>query len=102
MPPDASWYLGVLATDPDRQRQGLASAAIAPVLERADRDGLGAFLETGAPENLAFYARAGFEVTDEVVLPDGPTLWGLQRSPVDQRSARDEGAGNARRRNRSN
>ena len=69
---------------------------------RRSRSGLGAFLETGAPENLAFYARAGFEVTDEVVLPDGPTLWGLQRSSVDQRSARDEGAGNERRRNRSN
>ena len=64
--------------------------------------GLAAYLETGAPENLAFYARAGFEVTDEVVLPDGPTLWGLQRPAVDQRSARVEGTGNARRRNRSN
>ena len=61
-----------LATDPDHQRKGLASAVIAPVLERADREGLGAFLETGAEENLGFYARAGFEVTDEVVLPDGP------------------------------
>lgn len=102
MPPDPSWYLGVLATDPDRQRQGLASAAIAPVLERADHDRATTFLETGAPENLAFYARAGFEVTDEVVLPDGPALWGLRRSPVDQPSARIEGTGNARRRNRSN
>jgi GNAT superfamily N-acetyltransferase len=102
MPPGESWYLGVLATDPDRQRRGLASAVIAPVLELADRHGLVAYLETGAFENLAFYSRAGFEVTDEVVLPDGPTVWGLQRSPVDQRSARDEGAGNERRRNRSN
>jgi GNAT superfamily N-acetyltransferase len=102
MPIEASWYLGVLATDPDRQRQGLASAAIAPVLERADHDRVTTHLETGAPENLAFYARAGFEVTDEVILPDGPTLWGLERSPVDQRSVRVEGTGNARRRNRSN
>jgi GNAT superfamily N-acetyltransferase len=82
MPQGACWYLGVLATDPDRRRQGLASAAIAPVLERADRDHLAAYLETGAAENLAFYARAGFEVTDEVVLPAGPTVWGLQR-PVE-------------------
>jgi len=81
MPQGQSWYLGVLATDPDRQRQGLASAAIAPVLAFADRDGLAAYLETGAFENLVFYARAGFEVTDEVVLPGGPTVWGLQRSP---------------------
>ena len=82
MPQGASWYLGVLATDPDRQRQGLASAAIAPVLERADHDHVATYLETGAPENLAFYARAGFEVTDEVVLPGGPTVWGLQRPAV--------------------
>ena len=82
VPSEAGWYLGVLATDPDHQRNGLASAAIAPVLQRADRDHLGVFLETGAQENLSFYARAGFEVTDEVILPDGPTLWGLQRSPV--------------------
>ena len=52
MPVEASWYLGVLATDPDRQRQGLASAAIAPVLERADHDRVTTYLETGAPENL--------------------------------------------------
>ena len=54
------------------------------MLELTDRDGLVAYLETGAFENLAFYARAGFEVTDEVVLPEGPTLWGLRRSPTDQ------------------
>ncbi|MFI5392247.1 MAG: GNAT family N-acetyltransferase [Myxococcota bacterium] len=102
MPLAASWYLGVLATDPDRQRQGLASAAIAPVLEWADHDRVTTYLETGAPENLTFYARAGFEVIDAVVLPGGPTLWGLQRSPVGQRPVRDEGTGNERRRNRSN
>ncbi len=33
-PAERHWYLGVLATQPRRQREGLATAVMAPVLER--------------------------------------------------------------------
>ena len=48
-------------------------------MERADRDGVPTFLETGTQPNVAFYERLGFGVTDEILLPGGPTHWGMTR-----------------------
>lgn len=76
------WYLGVLATAPERQRRGLAAAVLAPMLAAADRTGVPAYLETMSQGNLGFYARLGFTVDTEVDLPDGgPRCWLLRRDP---------------------
>jgi GNAT superfamily N-acetyltransferase len=75
------WYLAVLGTDPPAQGQGLGSAALAPVLERCDGDGVGAYLESSKQSNIAFYARHGFKVTREIQLPRGPKLWAMWRDP---------------------
>lgn len=70
--------LGVL---PSERGRGIGSALLAPVLERSDRDGVDAYLETSARDNLRFYARLGFEVADEVRLPDGgPPVWAMFRA----------------------
>jgi GNAT superfamily N-acetyltransferase len=71
--------LGVLRTERGR---GIGSALLAPVLERSDRDGVAAYLETSAEDNLRFYSRLGFEVIDKVQLPGGgPPVWALLRTP---------------------
>ena len=76
------WYLAVLGTDPDARGCGRASAVLAPVLERCDTDGLGAYLESSKEENTPFYARHGFEVTDTIDLTHGgPRLWTMWRDP---------------------
>lgn len=76
------WYLGVLATAPDRQGQGLGTAVLAPILAAADRAGLAAWLETGSEANLRFYGRLGFLSQREVDLPGGgPRCWLLRREP---------------------
>jgi ribosomal protein S18 acetylase RimI-like enzyme len=75
------YYLAVLGTDPAHQGQGLGSALLAPVLERCDADGVGAFLESSKERNIDFYARHGFRVTDEVRLPRGPKMWQMWRDP---------------------
>ncbi len=75
------WYLAVLGTDPSAQGQGLGSAVLAPVLERCDRDGVGAYLESSKERNIDFYARHGFRVTGEIRLPRGPTMWPMWREP---------------------
>jgi GNAT superfamily N-acetyltransferase len=75
------YYLGILGTDPDRQGKGLGSAAMQPVLERCDREGVGAYLESSKEANVPFYRRHGFEVTGEVHMPDGPPLWPMWRDP---------------------
>ncbi|MBV9412287.1 MAG: GNAT family N-acetyltransferase [Acidimicrobiia bacterium] len=75
------YYLGILGTDPAHQGKGLGSAALQPVLERCDREGLGAYLESSKEANIPFYRRHGFEVTGEVHMPDGPPLWPMWRDP---------------------
>jgi GNAT superfamily N-acetyltransferase len=80
-PRDPYWYLGVLATHPARQGEGLASAVLSPALREADRDGIACCLETATETNWRFYERRGFSEPTEVVLPAGPRLWWLRRPP---------------------
>ena len=75
------WYLGVLATRPDRQGEGLASAVMRPVLDRADKDELVCCLETSTTGNRAFYQGRGFTRAVEVDVDGGPPTWWLTRDP---------------------
>jgi hypothetical protein len=78
--PGPHWFLWLLGTEPSRRNQGIASAVLRPVLERADEAGLPAYLDTHLEANLAFYRRLGFEpVVDETV--DGLRFWGMRREP---------------------
>jgi len=63
------WYLVALGVDPDRQRQGIGSALLDLVLERADAGRAPAYLETATAHNVLLYERHGFEVVEELVLP---------------------------------
>ncbi len=49
--------------------------------ERMDRERALAYLETDKPENVVFYERFGFEVTDETVLL-GAQNWFMRREPA--------------------
>ena len=81
VPTEPFWYLGLLATLPERRREGLASAVLAPVLGEADRLGIACCLETSTAENRRFYERRGFEQAREIILPGGPDTWWLRRDP---------------------
>lgn len=81
-PTEPHWYLAILGADPTRRGQGVGSALMAPMIERCDREGQAAYLESSKEENLAFYHRFGFEVTGELTLaPDSPTIWTMWRTP---------------------
>lgn len=82
LPAPPFWYLGVLATHPDMQGRGPASAVLAPALAAADADGWDCWLETSTPSNGGFYARRGFTEAVPVTVPDGPPTWWLRRPGV--------------------
>lgn len=81
-PHEPHWYLALLATDPIVQGRGFGTALLAPILERCDREGLPAYLETQKESNVAWYARSGFRVSEEVRLPGAPPVWCLRREPL--------------------
>ncbi|HEY5663882.1 MAG TPA: GNAT family N-acetyltransferase [Ilumatobacter sp.] len=85
-PAEAHWYLNMLATHPDWQRQGLGAALMAVVFEQADSQGLACYLETQTPANVAYYRHHGFEVRSEWDLRTaadvGPHMWGMLRPPA--------------------
>lgn len=76
------FYLAVLGTDPSAQGRGLGSAVLRGVLDQCDRDGAGAYLESSKESNIAYYARHGFRVTEEVRLIRGPSMWRMWREPL--------------------
>jgi GNAT superfamily N-acetyltransferase len=80
-PAEPHYYLFLLGTRPGWQGQGLGSALMRPMLERCDRDGVPAYLEATSEGNRRLYLRHGFEVTEELLLPDGPPLWRMWRAP---------------------
>lgn len=84
-PHEPHYYLPIIGTRPEHQGRGIGSALLAPVLERCDREQLPAYLEATSDRNQALYARHGFQVTGEILLPDGPTAWAMWREPQPRR-----------------
>jgi len=81
-PHEPHYYLPIIGVDPAAQGQGIGSSLLRPVLERADREGMPAYLEATTPRNRALYARHGFEDVDVLHLPyDGPPMWRMWREP---------------------
>lgn len=82
-PDEHHWYLNMLATHPDWQRQGLGGALMRHVFEFADDEGVPCYLETETEENVAYYLRRGFSVRSEFDLhtddEQGPHMWGMFR-----------------------
>jgi ribosomal protein S18 acetylase RimI-like enzyme len=80
-PDEPHYYLQTLGVVPEAQGQGVGSKLLAPMLERCDREGVPAYLESSKESNIAFYARHGFRVTGEMRFPRGPRLWLMWRDP---------------------
>jgi GNAT superfamily N-acetyltransferase len=80
-PGDLHYYLSYLGVAPARQGNGLGTALLRPVLDRCDSQGAPAYLEATNKRNLPLYRRQGFEVREELDLPNGPRLWTMWREP---------------------
>jgi GNAT superfamily N-acetyltransferase len=80
-PTEPHWYLETLSVEPARQRAGVGTALMAPVLARCDEEGVPAYLETQRRANIPYYARFGFSLRGEISALGGPPLWLMWREP---------------------
>ncbi len=83
-PTEPHRFLGTIGIRPDRQRRGLGTALLRPVLDELDRTEVPACLETSAAGNLVFYGSLGFTVVAHLdQLPgDAPETWVMWRPPA--------------------
>jgi ribosomal protein S18 acetylase RimI-like enzyme len=79
------WHVGPVSVEPGLQGTGIGRALLSAFGARMDDVGEVAWLETDKPENVAFYRRHGFEVVEEVELPEHAagrlTTWFMRRDP---------------------
>jgi len=78
-PKTQHYYLQVIGTDPAKQGKGFASRIMRHQLAVSDAAGMPCYLESSKDTNLPIYRSFGFEVTGEIKIPDGPTLWPMWR-----------------------
>jgi GNAT superfamily N-acetyltransferase len=82
-PKEPHWYLMLLAVDPGWQRKSAGALLVERGLGFTDHEGVGAYLETQKEENLAYYRRFGFELSETLrPLAGGPpyyTMWRAAR-----------------------
>lgn len=75
-------YLPCMGVRAGLRGAGLGSALLRHRLERADADGLGAYLEASSPRSRALYRRHGFDdLGAPVRVADSPPLWPMRRPP---------------------
>jgi len=80
-PHEPHWYLQAIGTDPAKQGKGFGGVIIRRQLANADAAGQPAYLESSKATNIPIYQSFGFEVTGELTLPGGPTIWPMWRAP---------------------
>lgn len=80
-PEEPHWYLAVIGSDPAVRGTGQGQALMRSRLDRCDAEHAPAYLESSNPANIGYYQRFGFEVTGEITLPGGPSLWPMWRQP---------------------
>lgn len=79
-PKTPHWYLQVIGTDPAKQGKGFGSLIMRHQLALADQQGVPAYLESSKESNIPIYKAFGFELRDEIRIPDGPVLYPMWRN----------------------
>ena len=82
-PKEPHYYLEFIGTDPAQQGKGWGTKLMQPMIERADVEGVGMYLESSKESNVPFYARFGFEVREVMQhRRNGPKQWLMWRDPI--------------------
>lgn len=80
-PTEPHWYLPLIGVEPAKQGHGHGSALLRHALERIDREGRTAYLESTNPANIPLYQRHGFEVVGTIQVDEAPPLFPMIRRP---------------------
>jgi ribosomal protein S18 acetylase RimI-like enzyme len=80
-PMEPHWYLPLIGVEPAKQGHGYGSALLRHALERIDREGRIAYLESTNPANIPLYQRHGFEVIGTIQVDEAPPLFPMIRRP---------------------
>lgn len=80
-PEEPHWYLAIIGSEPAVRGAGFGGALMRSRLERCDAECAPAYLESSNPDNVPYYQRFGFEVTEQIHAPGGPPLWCMWRRP---------------------
>ena len=80
-PRENHWYLAFLGVDPLNHGRGLGSNILKKNLERIDKEGVVAYLESSNPKNISLYERHGFEIMGKVQEGDSPPIHPMIRQP---------------------
>lgn len=74
------WYLAAIGVDPPQRGQGAGAALLRSRLERCDKAGTAAYLESSNPQNVPLYEHFGFQVTGALDLPKGAVVYAHKRA----------------------
>lgn len=85
-PDEPHWYLPMIGVDPYAQGRGLGAALLRHALERCDREGIPAYLESSNPRNISLYERHGFEVMGRIQIGAAPVVTPMLRRPPGPRT----------------
>ncbi|KAI0929784.1 hypothetical protein AcW1_008638 [Taiwanofungus camphoratus] len=80
-----SWWLNMIQVHPDRQRQGIATALIGLVREKAKRKGETLALSASNPSNVPIYKAMGFDLKGDRIMPSPWGDWPLYLVALDTR-----------------
>ena len=78
-PHEPHWYLPWIGVVPQAQCTGVGAALLRSGLERADAEGMPAYLEATNRRNAVLYQRFGFEVAGVVNVPGYPEIIAMWR-----------------------
>lgn len=82
-PKEAHYYLEYLGVEPEQQGKAVGSAILQHLVDTADEEHVGCYLENANPRNIPFYQRFGFQIVSEKEIIGIPS-WFMWRSPVNR------------------
>ena len=78
----AHYYLWGLAVDPVKQRSGVGSGLLKPLLDKADLENMPVYLETHDEKNVLYYQQKGFAlIKTDMITGHDLRIWCMVREP---------------------